>query len=300
MVEMDFADINAVVIGDVILDHYLLGTAQRLCPEAPVPVVNLNGVEEYVLGGAANVASNLAALGANVTMVYTVGYDPAGHTIEKLLMDKDIKVFGTTVEKKKTPEKTRIMAGPNLITRLDRESTFDTPVSLNAMGFEEFDFDLVIISDYGKGSITPGVLKSVVETFKGAVHIDPYPPHAHYYTRFDFIYPNEKELEEMGGLDAIIHRAAPIPMIIETRGKNGIVAWSSAALPTKAKAKAKHVYDVTGAGDTVIAAFALAHARGFSLMSSLKIANAAAGVVVGKPGTATCSIEELRKVHQIK
>lgn len=296
MKELDFTEINAVVIGDVILDHYLLGTARRLCPEAPVPVVSLNGVEEYVLGGAANVASNLAAFGANVTMVYTVGYDPAGHMIEKLLMNEDIKVFGTTVEKKITPQKTRIMAGPHIITRLDRESTFDTPVSLNAMGFEEFDFDLVIISDYGKGSITPKVLEDVV--IKGTTHIDPYPPHVNYYTSFDYIYPNEKELTKMGGIWQI--RKKPGAMVIETVGKEGIRAWDSLGHCTKAKAKAKHVYDVTGAGDTVIAAFALAHARGFSLMSALKIANAAAGVVVAKPGTATCSIEELRKVHQIK
>jgi len=280
----------------------MYGTVNRIFPEAPVPIVKMNREEKYVLGGAANVATNLTALGANVTIIYTVGYDPSGREIEKLLMAEGIKVFGTTVENKITPEKTRIMAEPHIITRLDKETTFDTPVSLNALGFEELDFDFVIISDYGKGSIIPQVLENVIETFKGTIHIDPYPPHADYYTHFDFIYPNEKELDEMGGEWGILDRISRYPkaMIIETQGKSGIVAWDSDGQSTKVKAKAKHVYDVTGAGDTVIAAFALAHAKGFSLISTLKIANAAAGVVVGKPGTAICSIEELRKVHQIK
>lgn len=315
---MKFTTKPVLIIGDLILDEYVYGTVDRISPEAPVPIVKLER-HEYRLGGAANVAANIRTLGGNPIPIGVLGVDSASVVTRGLLYGLGIDdKFVTDIYDRKTTLKQRIIANGQQIARLDEETVDVDPTSY---ALEERIERLlpvagaVIISDYAKGVITPFVLAQVQRLgrkYNTPVFIDPKIRHADLY-RGGILTPNVIEAMGMAKCappysDEEIDRAGrrillnfDCPHVLITRGGDGMTLFtrgntgqavdiSSVNIPTRAKA----VFDVAGAGDTVIAALALAYASGYSMPHAAEIANVAAGIVVGKRGTATTTIEEIQ------
>jgi len=301
---------NILVVGDLILDEYIWGIANRISPEAPVPVV-LVEKENYVLGGAANVANNLVDLDANVMAAGMVGNDDNSKVLKRMLDRAGIETYGVIPDPGRvTSIKTRIMAGTQHIVRIDRELTHQINPTyedslVNYLDHVRNDVDAVIISDYNKGVVTDSLVKSITKIFAGKfIAVD---PTGHDYSRYKgatIVTPNLKEAEYASNMflkdDASFERAAErltkhIDNVLITRGKDGMVLFEKNKSPLYIPTKAKEVYDVSGAGDTVIAVLTLAVTSGFTLPGAAKVANIAAGVVVSKIGTETVSIEEINK-----
>jgi len=289
-----FKDKKILVIGDLILDHYAYGNVSRISPEAPVPIVHLKS-EEYKLGGAANVAANIATLSGNVTLIGLIGRDRRGKKVIELCKKNKIKIFPEYFHK--TIIKTRIIAENQQLVRIDEEQI--TPKDLNPriIKREAEKAEIIIISDYAKGTINEDLMKLLTSLNKKII-VDPKPKNKLIYKGAYLITPNQKEALEMSSCEEI-HKAGEQLQkeletnVIITRGKQGMSIFNNGVkdIPTFAK----EVYDVTGAGDTVIATLSLALASGASLESSAILANHAAGIVVGKHGTAKVELEELRK-----
>lgn len=297
-----------LVVGDLMLDEYIWGTVNRISPEAPVPIV-LVEKENYVLGGAANVANNLKALDANVMIAGMVGTDDNSKVLKRMLARAGIEIYGVIPDPGRvTSIKTRIMAGTQHIVRIDRELTHQINPTyesslVNYLDHVRNDVDAVIVSDYNKGVVTDSLVKSITKIFDGKfIAVD---PAGHDYIKYKgttIVTPNLKEAEYASNTfltdDASFKRGAkrllkhPDSVLI-TRGRDGMVLFEEDKPPSYISTKAKEVYDVSGAGDTVIAVLTLAAASGFTLPEAAEIANAAAGVVVSKIGTATTSLEEI-------
>ncbi|MBF0458807.1 MAG: D-glycero-beta-D-manno-heptose-7-phosphate kinase [Nitrospirae bacterium] len=309
----NFAGKRILVIGDIILDHFVWGKAERISPEAPVPVVDVQN-ETYLPGGAGNVANNIAALGGRVSLAGIIGTGHKADIMRSLLNEKKIDIAGVFNDGRPTTVKTRVIANNQQIVRFDKEQR--EPISAKTLrsitGYIASNinhFDGVIISDYKKGVITPQLIKFLMEQAKAAgglfAAVDPKVGHFHYYKGVSLITPNKKEAAEGAGIsirDTQSLEKAGIKLlrdlkcgaVLITRGDEGMSLFYDKEIhhiPTAAK----EVYDVTGAGDTVIAAFTLAYVSGASLADAAVTANHAAGIVVGEVGTAATTVEQIKQ-----
>ncbi len=301
-----------LVIGDLILDRYIWGKVERISPEAPVPVVEVVQ-ENFLLGGAANVAHNIVSLGGRATIVGVTGRDRGGDIIRKLMEDKGIHCEGVFQETRATTVKTRVIAHNQQIVRFDREerSRVDGKTFAGILHFIAeaiSDHDAAIISDYKKGVISADLMKAIVKKARRGkifVSVDPKVGHFHCYRNVSLVTPNIHEASSASGIEIkdatslekagrVLLRKISCDAVLLTRGEHGMSLFRKDTvvhIPTVAK----KVYDVTGAGDTVIAAFTLAHAAGAEMEEAAVIANHAAGIVVGEVGTAVVTPEQLRR-----
>jgi D-beta-D-heptose 7-phosphate kinase/D-beta-D-heptose 1-phosphate adenosyltransferase len=298
------------VVGDLMLDEWLWGTVRRISPEAPVPVVEVDD-HSFTLGGAGNVANNLAALGARVAVVGVVGDDEAGDRVLALLEKLRADTSGIVrVPKRPTTQKTRIVAHNQQVVRADRESTasLDRRVAarlLSALAALDGKVDGVVISDYGKGLITPQLVAATQAYRRGTVVTgDPKPDNVDAFAGLDCMAPNAAEAEAAAGIrvktDADLGRAARALLrrtrckhVLITRGEHGMTLFRAKGAPFTVPAVARQVYDVSGAGDTVVSTLTLALAAGAPMAQAVSLASLAAGVVVEKLGTATATAAEI-------
>ncbi len=303
---------RVLVLGDLMLDRYLWGNAERISPEAPVPVVRVER-ESIMLGGAGNVARNLASLGAEVHVVGVVGEDGAAAELERLFERWKIDVGGLVRSPDRpTTEKTRILARAQQMVRYDRES--EEPAEpelveqlLAAVRRVAAQVDAAILQDYGKGVLSHDVTLEAMRIFRAAsvrVFVDPKKLSWDAYRGAELVKPNLREAEDAAGMRvrdeediaALGRRLLDLcdgATVAITRGGEGITLFSREAGMRHVPTRPFAVADVAGAGDTAIAALALARLAGASWEEAAALANAAAGVVVGVPGTATISPDEL-------
>jgi len=304
---------NIVVLGDVMLDEFLWGDVTRISPEAPVPVVDIRR-ESTHLGGAANVLANLLALGAKASVIGVIGDDFAGERIRSSVRDKSaaqtdgLLILDTS---RPTTIKTRIVAQNQMVVRADREHR--TPVNvqtedliISAVRAAIESAHALIVSDYDKGVVTPRILAEVLPAAYGRIPvlIDPKMRNFDTYRPATLVTPNHHEALRVAGLeedsDGTLRKAAQVirerlrcDAVLITRGDRGMMLVEGDSDPVNVETAAQEVFDVTGAGDTVIAALGAALAVGASMTEAAVLANHAAGIVVGKLGTATASAEEV-------
>lgn len=306
-----------LIIGDIILDRYIFGKVSRISPEAPVPVVDVYE-ESYRLGGAANVANNIVALGGKAYISGIIGRGSAGRIVRDLLEEKGIVQEYIFEDSRRTTVKTRIIGGNQQIVRFDIEDR----KRLEGKAKENFlsmlskalkNFDAVIVSDYKKGVVSEELFKILVSNKQKNgifVAVDPKIGHFRLYKQVSIITPNiaeashgaELEIKDLKTLlkagNNLINKLSCDSVLI-TRGEEGMSLFErkdADVIVTHLPTVAKKVFDVTGAGDTVIATITLSHISGASLIDSAKISNVAAGIVVGKVGTSTASQEEIIEI----
>lgn len=310
---------HIVVIGDAMLDHFIWGNVARISPEAPVPVVDFDR-ESFMPGGAANVARNLTALEIKTDLYGVVGKDVSAGHLKRLLTQQHIGCRNLVPSgSRPTSIKTRIVAHKQQVVRIDRETRdgIDTSVTrrlINALESNILNIDAVIVGDYGKGVVTQPLLEQVKSLCRAHgiwLSLDPKPVHDLDLNGVSLITPNRKEAFELAKLsddtrnqnplsDTNLMRAAerllnelrPALLLI-TLGELGMLLCQRAQKPYHIPTVAQEVFDVSGAGDTVIATFTLAIAAGASPLEAAILSNHAAGIVVGKIGTATVAPEEL-------
>ncbi|MBI2541631.1 D-glycero-beta-D-manno-heptose-7-phosphate kinase [Candidatus Woesearchaeota archaeon] len=308
-----FKNKNILVIGDIMLDKYIWGDVSRISPEAPVQVVHVQK-ETYAPGGASNVASNVAALNGKSFMVGIAGNDEAKRTLLNELKGMGINTEGIfTDNDKPTTQKVRIVGKSQQLLRVDYEKKehVHKDIEESLMNFLKkiiADIDVVVISDYAKGVITPAICDFLVQISKKhskAVIVDPKPKHLNLYSNVTLITPNNSEAGEMADIEdgsesAVLETGNKLlkylnTNVLITRGEKGMSLFEMGGKITHIPAKAREVYSLIGAGDTVVATLALALASGAALEEAAVLANIAAGIKVGKIGTASVSIEELKK-----
>ena len=309
-----FASRRITVVGDVMLDRFVIGRVSRISPEAPVPVVVFDH-DEWRLGGAANVAHNLRALGAAVDLIGVVGADEAGSQLKLELAAKGIHATGliTDVERKTTTKMRVVTTRNQQVARVDYESDHEVGPAIEEALAAQLDLrgksaQVILVSDYQKGVITRRSMAHVSAYGHAAgipVIVDPKVPHIEYYAGVALVTPNHVEAESATNMRIAFHddarRAAEalrkrlgVENVLITRGEHGM--WlTHAGLDGYLPASAREVADVTGAGDTVIAALALAIAAGGTMAEAARIANEAASIVVGKFGASTVTPEELKR-----
>ena len=299
-----FKNKKILVVGDLILDRYLWGEVERISPEAPVPVVDIKK-ETFNPGGASNVAWNISQLGAEVFMSGVVGKDEPGKLITSLIEEKNIKPLIVLDRERPTTEKTRIIAVSQQLLRIDKEKRVNLSSSVSSELINQIKsvlkkIDAVIVSDYGKGVITKALMDFLKST-KIPVFVDPKPSNFLLYKNITTMTPNRKEAYECVKMDRDstveevgkqIMEHLGIDTLLITLGAEGMALFEKETV-TKIPAKAKKVFDVTGAGDTVISVLALSKISGASWKEAASLANYAAGYVVGEIGTATVSPEKL-------
>lgn len=303
----DTQQVRILVVGDVMLDRYWFGDVTRISPEAPVPVVKVEKVEERP-GGAANVARNIAALGAHITLLSVVGADEAGRSLAKLLADSSIDASLLEDAQLNTTVKLRVLGRQQQLLRIDFESSPAHEVLQAKLA--EFKqrlaaCDVVILSDYGKGGLThiAEMIRLAREQGK-PVLVDPKGDDYARYAGASIITPNRAELREVVGRwtseeDLVtrvtqLRKSLGLEALLLTRSEEGMSLFADDGVVNEA-ALAREVFDVSGAGDTVIATLAVMLASGLPMADAMRWANRAAGVVVGKLGTATCSLAELKE-----
>jgi len=310
-----FPKARILVIGDFILDQFVWGSVKRISPEAPVPVVKVER-ESYMPGGSLNVANNIRSLRGQVCPCGVVGRDLYGRMLLKVMRKQEIETGGIVYDPTRpTSLKTRVIAHSQQVVRFDREKTDDVSKAdlMKILKFVRENIkrmDVVILEDYGKGVMQPFLLKEIVclaKKFKKPVLVDPKEKNFVYYQGVTCITPNRSEayvgyerthgscyktpeLEEVGwGL----MKKLKLDSVLITLGEGGMALFEKSKKLTKVPTAAREVFDVSGAGDTVIATLALSLASGAKMQEAAKIANLAAGIVVGKLGTATAAPEEL-------
>ena len=309
---MDFSNIQVLCVGDVMLDRFVQCDMERISPEAPVPILRLRGTRE-MLGGAGNVASNVAALGGTVVLAGLVGMDAAGDAVRRLLHGLP-RLVSAAVDTPGRPTtcKTRFIAANQQVVRADEESQAaagpaEEAALLDAVRAWIGRVGAVVLADYGKGALTPALVAQVVALARLAgvpVFVDPKSPDFSRYRGATCITPNLKELAAASGMavdgtDAVLRAArhvlgqAAADAVLVTRSEKGMTLVEASGTVQSVPARARAVFDVSGAGDTVIAAMALCVAAGRTLAQAMHIANAAASVVVSKPGTATATVPEV-------
>jgi D-beta-D-heptose 7-phosphate kinase/D-beta-D-heptose 1-phosphate adenosyltransferase len=323
-----FPQARILVLGDLILDEYIWGNVQRISPEAPVPVVWANK-RSYVLGGAANVANNIRSLGAGVSLCGVAGKDKNAEILLSELKKQGIRRKGVLlVNKRHTTVKTRIIAGHQQVVRMDWEHTEPLTDRINAKLYDYIynnidKFHAIIIEDYGKGVINRWLTKKVIELARQRgkiITVDPKEEHFQYYAGTTCITPNRKEAEsavrylkmqdttnafkvntdrllsnkDLNRAGRELSKYLKLNTLLITLGEEGMRLFEGSRI-THIPTQAQEVFDVSGAGDTVIAAFTLSLACGATKLEAAHIANFAAGIVVSKIGTATASREELLK-----
>lgn len=314
----NFSKKTILVVGDIIMDQYIWGNVSRISPEAPVPVVDVKE-ESYLLGGAANVLNNIISLGGKAMVCGVIGHDDIGRMIIHELRIREIDTGGIIVESDRpTTIKTRIVAHSQQVVRYDREKKEDINKNSREIikGYLKnklFEIDGLIISDYYKGVVTKELVKEIISIVNNRglpILADPKVGHFDLYEGLTLITPNIFEAStgsgvsihdnkslEMAGM-ALIEKLRCKATLI-TRGEEGMTLIEDNREVTYIPAVAKKVFDVTGAGDTVIGVMALAIAAGATLKESAVIANHAAGIVVGKVGTAVIGVEELKRSLQV-
>ncbi len=312
-----FSKVKILVIGDIIMDRFIWGKVSRISPEAPVPVVAVEK-ETCLLGGAANVVNNIHTLGGNVTPCGVVGDDEIGQKLLKKLIEMGIELHGVFVEQgRQTTTKTRIIAHHQQLVRIDRETIDHLKISTTRHLIEFLKrnvegFDGIILSDYGKGLLTKELISAVIRRarqMKKFIMVDPKPRNFFYYKGATVITPNTAEASTASGIlindlsslrkaGKVLLRRLGCDVLVITRGEEGIAIFESHQEPFFVPTVAHEVYDVTGAGDTVIGTMALALGAGARVIEAAKLANYAAGIVVGKIGTGTVSRAELTTAIQ--
>jgi rfaE bifunctional protein kinase chain/domain len=309
----NFSKSRVMVLGDVMLDRYLWGNVDRISPEAPVPVVSVTR-ETTSLGGAANVAANVRALGAEVILLGVVGKDITAELFKSNLAENDLRASGLLVdEDRPTTVKTRIVAHNQQVARIDRESTGEISAALVEQMIQKVtksakDIDGIIISDYGKGVITYELLSAVIPLAREEgifIAVDPKEVHFMNYREVSVITPNHHEAGFISGKkitsEAVLADVGwnlmdllSLESLLITRGEKGMALFEKNRALTLIPARAKTVYDVTGAGDTVIATLAVARTAGANMQEAAIFANAAAGLAVAQFGTARITRNELK------
>jgi D-beta-D-heptose 7-phosphate kinase / D-beta-D-heptose 1-phosphate adenosyltransferase len=307
-----FRNCRVLVVGDVMLDEYLEGECSRISPEAPVPVLHVR-VSRHALGGAGNTAANVVTLGGGVTLLGLIGRDEAGDRVAQTAAALGIELIALD-DGRPTLRKTRVVGQAQQLVRLDYEDTRPLegpPASRLMSAFRErlSRADIVILSDYAKGLLTKATCQQMIEQARLAgvpILVDPRPQHRDFYAHCDYVTPNWREC--LGLLGVPDHPAAPDAVeragralaerldasVVLTLGPQGLAFFArGGAEPMYLPTDAREVYDVSGAGDTVAATFALALAAGATHHDALTLANRAAGIVVGKFGTATVTQAEL-------
>lgn len=313
-----FADARVLVIGDIIIDHFLWGTASRISPEAPVPVVNVQR-EDLLLGGSANVLRNIVSLGGKGALCGIIGDDAMGRKTVELVEQLGVSTEGLVVGQRPTTVKTRVVAQGQQVVRFDREETgLPSRSSLEALLRYLEDhvhtFDAVMVSDYAKGVVSEQLMIRLHQLLSAArirekrklpLIVDPKPANMHCFVGATVITPNHHEAMQMAGIRIVDERSLVAAArhirddigceaVLITRGEAGMALLQAdddlVTIPTMAK----EVFDVTGAGDTVAATLALGLAAGGTMREAAVLANQAAGIVVGKIGTACVSASELR------
>jgi rfaE bifunctional protein kinase chain/domain len=310
-----FSQAKIFVIGDIILDEYVWGDVSRISPEAPVPVVAVTQ-ETKMLGGAANVIHNLATLGASPVLCGVIGEDRAGHEIITKIKEMGLKTDGIVPERDRpTSVKTRVVAQNQQVVRFDRERRSDiSPESLGKILDiikKNLDtIDGIVVSDYGKGVISSDLMKGLREMVRDdsvIIAVDPKTGNFEYYHEVDVITPNHHEAGNFCHIDIVdndsLLRAGRRMLgelncrsVLITQGRDGMTLFEKEGKITHIQTVAKQVFDVTGAGDTVISTFSLGLASGLDLKSSAILSNFAAGIVVGEVGTSTVKAEELKRI----
>jgi len=304
---------KVLVVGDIMLDHYLWGETSRISPEAPVQVIDIEK-ETTVLGGAGNVVNNLKSLDAEVMVISVIGEDENGEELTKILEKLDIKHFLICDENRKTTKKSRIIASAQQIVRYDNESKEDISIESEATIVQELfllieTIDIVLVSDYGKGVITTKLMNKinfVAQLYNKKVLVDPKGEDYSKYIGSYLITPNKKEAIEASKIkitDEVslkkalkkLHNTASLQVPMITLSEDGIAILDENDNLVVEPTVAREVFDVTGAGDTVLASLGYCLALNKDIKDSLKFANLAAGVVVGKIGSATATLEEIEE-----
>jgi rfaE bifunctional protein kinase chain/domain len=312
----NFSQARILIVGDVMLDEYLIGDASRISPEAPVPVVRIEE-EKRLVGGAGNVARNVIALGGGATLIGARGEDVPGQTLEKALSREGITHSLLKTDKRPTTTKTRILARQQQVLRYDKEDssplTQEENTALLALVAEHVDTcDAVLLSDYGKGILSQGLILGLHSLLAAtgrniAVLVDPKPHNISLYTGCSLLTPNAKESSEATRLPAttpheIIQAGQKLfsrlgcQHLVITLGGRGMAVFENPLSVRHIPTAAKQVFDVTGAGDTVIATIALGLATGMHLIPACLLGNYAAGIVVGQVGAATATPEQVTEV----
>ncbi|NOR56199.1 MAG: D-glycero-beta-D-manno-heptose-7-phosphate kinase [Sulfurovum sp.] len=300
-----------LVVGDLMIDHYLWGSVNRISPEAPVQIVDIER-ETSVLGGAGNVVNNLHSLGCKVSVLSVIGKDEAGQELHALLEAIGTYSYLLEEEGRKTSKKSRIIATHSQVVRYDKESKENISEQSEEALYEKFKnlcdaHDIILLSDYGKGVLTEGLTQKLItyaKTKQKKVLVDPKGKDYSKYAGAYLLTPNKKEAIEASGID--IHNdvtliealkklkeMAKLDISLITLSEEGIAIFEDKLImrPTVAR----EVYDVTGAGDTVLASLGYALAQGKEIVAAIEFANLAAGVVVGKLGSATATVEEIEE-----
>lgn len=307
-----FQEGRVLVIGDCMLDHWIWGTVSRISPEAPIPVVDVER-STYTCGGAANVVHNLCSLGARSGMVGVVGDDDAGSRLRSMLSGQGADVAGLLVDPARpTTTKMRVIAHSQQVVRADTElrAPLDDAIVqalIDAVGDDLADYQGLLVSDYNKGVVSPSVVRAFVDAArrKGIpVVAGPKPENVGLFQNITVIALNEKEAHAATGTGArseegavlagrdLLRRMGSAAVLI-TRGDRGMSLIETGRKPHHVPAHARQVYDVSGAGDTVVSVLTLALVAGATMQEAVQLANYAAAVVVQKVGTATATVEEI-------
>jgi D-beta-D-heptose 7-phosphate kinase/D-beta-D-heptose 1-phosphate adenosyltransferase len=301
-----------VVIGDVMLDVYVRGTVARISPEAPIPVVEINEKDRKMPGGAANVAANITALGGRASIIGVTGKDGAGKELARELKSRQVDISGLiALSDRPTTEKTRVIANTQQVVRIDREvksalSEKQQNLVIQKALFAVRDADGVIFEDYNKGLLTSRVIRKIVayaRLHKKIITVDPKFNNFFEFKGVTVMKPNMKEVTEALGTEAVgesfetigskVMKKLACKSVVLTRSEHGMTLFEANQPPRTIPTVAREVYDVSGAGDTVIATLTLALTSGASLLNAAALANYAAGIEVEKLGVATVSSEEL-------
>ena len=313
----DFSRVNLLVLGDIMLDEYIWGNVERISPEAPVPVVKVSDIT-CRLGGAGNVSANLAGLGCTVNVMGVVGEDTFGKKIDQLLKKKSISNQSLVIDAFPTIRKTRVMGVGQQLLRIDRED----PEKIRDRDYEQLwrifkenvsKANAVVLSDYGKGVLQSSFVKKCIDycrTNRLPVFVDPKADDWDRYRGATCVTPNERELSNIQrGLDmgddslrtngAMVRKAFGFNWLLVTRGAKGMILFQEGNDVVSVPARAKEVFDVSGAGDTVIAVLAASFCAGCSMPRAMELANIAAEVAVSKIGTHPVSLSELQNALRI-
>jgi D-glycero-beta-D-manno-heptose-7-phosphate kinase len=303
---------RVMVLGDVMLDEFLWGTVARISPEAPVPVVEVTR-QSYHLGGAGNVAANVCALGGTAVLAGVVGSDAAAERVRESLGEAGVQAGLVSSDSgRPTTVKTRIVAHHQQVVRADRERSDDITAALEDALIGRLRGALpsssaLVVSDYQKGVVTPRLMRTAVALARRRgipVLVDPKVRHFPLYRGVSLLTPNQLEAEQATGIrirgeddllaaGARILRKLRCEAALVTRGEQGMSLFEAGSRPLHIPTSAREVFDVTGAGDTVIATAAIALYAGARMHEAARLANYAAGVVVGKLGTATATLDEV-------
>ncbi len=309
---LKFNKAKVLVVGDLILDEFIWGNVCRISPEAPVPVVWVDR-ENFMPGGASNVGANMTSLGGEVYLAGVVGNDSRGEVLQGLLRKKGVHCEGVIADPSRpTTQKTRVIAHRQQVVRIDRElvKPISDAVLEEIRGYIRETLprvDALIIEDYGKGVIVPGLVQEAVKIAKKhnkIITVDPKETHFSYYRGVTTLTPNHHEASAAVGFkikdEATLEKAGQMILkklqsasFIITRGENGMAIFQPGKKTVKIPTVAREVFDVSGAGDTVISALTLGLAVGANILEAAIIANIAAGIVVGKVGVAVTNREEL-------